>query len=339
MKVMQIQDEWGPEHIKLAKRPDPEPSPGEIIIDMKATAINPRDLILTQRGYGRHSGELPLIPLADGAGYVSAVGEGATKFQVGEMVCPIYNRNWLTGTSDAAHAGGSHGGPIDGTQCEKMQIPESAVVRAPSYMTPKQAATLTVAALTSWNAVVEQGQAKAGNVILLQGTGGVSLFALQFAKMVGAEVILTSSSDEKLARARELGADHLINYRHNPDWHRTAIEITNGRGVDQIVEIGGAGTLDRSIKAVRPSGTLSLIGVLAGVAGEVNLGRVVTQNIRLQGVTVGSREMFENMVRALEINPINPVIDNTATFAFEDVGQALAALPDNKHFGKVVCEF
>ncbi len=306
---------------------------------MKATAINPRDLILARRGYGRHSGDLPLIPLADGAGYVSAVGEGATKYQIGDMVCPIYNRNWLTGTSDLSHAGGSHGGPIDGTQCERMLISESAVVRAPSYMTPKQAATLTVAALTSWNALVEQGHTKAGDIILLQGTGGVSLFALQFAKMLGAEVILTSSSNEKLARARELGADHLINYRDNPDWHRSAIEITNGRGVDHIVEIGGTGTLDRSIKAVRPSGTLSLIGVLAGIAGEINLGRIVTQNIRLQGVTVGSRQMFENMVRALEMNQIAPVIDETATFAFENVGQALAALPNGKHFGKVVCEF
>ena len=339
MKVMQIQDEWGPENIKLAKRPDPEPGLGEIVIDMKATAINPRDLILARRGYGRHSGELPLIPLADGAGYVSALGEGATKYQIGDMVCPIYNRNWLTGTSDVSHAGGSHGGPIDGTQCEKMLISESAVIRAPSYMAPKQAATLTVAALTSWNALVEQGHTKAGNIILLQGTGGVSLFALQFAKMLGAEVILISSSNEKLARAKELGADHLINYRDNPDWHRSAIEITNGRGVDHIVEIGGTGTLDRSIKAVRPSGTLSLIGVLAGIVGEVNLGRIVTQNIRLQGVTVGSRQMFENMVRALEMNQIAPVIDETATFAFEDVGQALAALPNGKHFGKVVCEF
>ena len=146
MKVMQIQDDWGPENIRLAKRPDPEPGLGEIVIDMKATAINPRDLILARRGYGRHSGDLPLIPLADGAGYVSALGEGATKYQIGDLVCPIYNRNWLTGTSDLSHAGGSHGGPIDGTQCEKMLISESAVVRAPSYMTPKQAATLTVAA-------------------------------------------------------------------------------------------------------------------------------------------------------------------------------------------------
>ncbi len=338
MKVMQIEGDWGPEHIKLVERPDPKPGPGEIVIAMRATAINPRDLILTRKGYGRHSGELPLVPLADGAGHVAAVGEGADKFRTGDLVCPIYNRYWLHGTAAAAFAGGSHGGPLDGTQQEKMLIPESAVVRAPSYMAAKQAATLPVAAVTSWNAIVEQGQVKAGDVVLLQGTGGVSLFALQFAKLQGAEVIVTSSSDEKLARAKSLGADHLINYHDNPDWHRAALEITNGRGVDQVVEIGGAGTLDRSIKAVRPSGTLSLIGVLAGVSGEVNLGRVVTQNIRLQGVTVGSREMFENMVRALEQNPIEPVIDDKG-FAFDDVGAALASLPDGKHFGKMVCEF
>jgi len=339
MKAMVLEGDWGPEHISLAERPDPEPGPGEIVIDIKATSINPRDLILTRKGYGRHSGELPIIPLADGAGHVSALGDGATKFQIGDLVCPNYNRYWLHGTADAAFAGGTHGGPLDGTQCQKMLIPESAVVRAPSYMTPAQAATLPIAAVTSWNAIVEQGGVKAGDVILLQGTGGVSLFALQFAKMLGAEVIITSSSDDKLARAKDLGADHMINYRDNPDWHRAALDITDGKGVDHVVEIGGTGTLDRSIKSVRPSGTLSLIGVLAGVAGEVNLGRVVTQNIRLQGVTVGSREMFENMVRAIEANPIEPVIDETHTFAFEDVGHALAALPDGKHFGKVVCEF
>ena len=339
MKVMQIQDNWGPENIKLAERPDPNPGHDEIVIEMKATAINPRDLILSQKGYGNHSGKLPLIPLADGAGYVCDIGTAAKKFKIGDLVCPIYNRYWLTGTSDADYLGGSHGGPLDGTQCEKMLLPESAVVRAPSYMTPAEAATLPVAALTSWNAIVEQGQAKAGDVILLQGTGGVSIFALQIAKMIGAEIILISSADEKLERGRALGADHLINYRRNPDWHRTAREITNGRGVDQIIEIGGTGTLNRSIKAVRPSGILSLIGVLAGVAGEVNLGRVVTQNICLQGVTVGSRKMFENMVRAFDQNPIKPVIDDKATFAFEDVGKALAALPEGKHFGKVICEF
>ncbi len=339
MKVMQIQDEWGPDNIKLSERPDPKPAGGEIVIEIKATAINPRDLILSQRGYGHHSGNLPIIPLADGAGFVCDVGEGSVKFKIGDLVCPIYNRYWHTGTSDISHYGGSHGGPLDGTQCERMLIPESAVVRAPFHMTPAEAATLPVAALTSWNAIVEQGKAKAGDVILLQGTGGVSIFALQIAKMIGAETILISSSDDKLARAKALGADHIINYYDNPDWHRTAREITNGKGVDQIIEIGGTGTLNQSIKAVRPSGTLSLIGVLTGVSGEINLGRVVTQNICLQGITVGSRKMFENMVRAFEKNQIKPVIDNEATFAFDDLGKALAALPLGKHFGKVICEF
>ncbi|MEK9722093.1 MAG: NAD(P)-dependent alcohol dehydrogenase [Rhodospirillaceae bacterium] len=339
MKVMQIEGDWGPEHIKPAERPDPVPGPGEIVIDMQATAINPRDLIMSRRGYGRHSGSLPLIPLADGAGVVSARGEGCEKFELGALVCPIYNPNWLKGTSDAAYGAGGLGGPLDGTQTEKLLIAESGVVRAPSYMTAMQAATLPIAALTAWNCIVEQGRTKPGDVVLVQGTGGVALFASQFAKMMGAEVILISSSDEKLERAQALGADHRINYRDNPDWHRAALEITIGRGVDHVVEIGGTGTLDRSVKAVRPSGFVGMIGVLAGVAGEVNLGPVVTRNIRLQGVTVGSREMFENMVRAIEANPIDPVIDEAHTFAFEDVGKALATLPDGKHFGKVVCRF
>ena len=338
MKAMRLEEEWGPEHIKEVELPDPEPGIGEIVISMKATAINPRDLILSRKGYGRHSGNLPLIPLADGAGHVCDQGAGATKFQIGDLVCPIYNRYWLTGTSDSAHSGGSHGGPLDGTQCEKMLIPEAAVVRAPSYMSAAEASTLPVAAMTAWNALIEQGQAKSGDVILIQGTGGVALFSLQIAKMIGAEVILISSAEDKLSQAQELGADHLINYRENPNWHRIARDITSGKGVDQVIEIGGTGTLNRSIKAVRPSGTLSLIGVLAGVSGEVNLGRVVTQNIRLQGVTVGSRKMFENMVKGFEKNPIIPVIDKAAKFDFRDVGKALASLPNGNHFGKVICE-
>lgn len=337
MKVMVIEEAWGPENVKPAERPDPVPGPGELVIAIKAVSINPRDLIMSKGGYGRKGGALPLIPLCDGAGEVAALGEGVKGFALGDLVYPIYSRHWLHGTASAATFTGAHGGPLDGTAQELMLVPAEAVLKAPKHMSAAEAATLPCAAVTAWNAIVEQGRIKAGERVLLQGTGAVSLFALQFAKMHGAEAILTSSSDDKLARAKQLGADHAINYRSDPDWHKRAFEITGGAGVDHVVEVGGAGTLEKSIAAVRPSGAISLIGVLAGVAGEINLGRVVTQNIRLQGVTVGSKEMAERMNRAMELHCTCPVIDD-APFAFEELGAALASLPEGRHFGKRVCE-
>ena len=300
MKAMVLDGDWGPDNIKPADRPEPEPGPGELVIAIKAVSINPRDLVMCQGGYGRMGGALPLVPLCDGAGEVTAMGDGVTGFAVGDLVSPTYSRTWLHGTAGAQTFFGAHGGPLDGTAQEQMAIPANAVVKAPAHMTPAEAATLPCAAVTAWNAISEQGGVRAGDTVLLQGTGGVSLFALQFAKMHGAEVIITSSSNEKLVRAAELGADHTINYRDNADWHKAAREITGGRGVDHVVEVGGAGTLEKSIASLRPSGTISVIGVLSGIAGEINLGRVVTQNVRLQGVTVGGRDMFERMVRAMD---------------------------------------
>src|SRR5690606_19644659 len=217
---------------------------------------------------------------------------------------------------------GTLGGPLDGTMQEYMCLSEEGVVKAPAHMSALEAATLPCAALTAWNAVVEQGRVEAGQRVLIQGTGGVSLFALIFAKMHGAETILISSSDEKLARAKPLGADHCINYRTTPDWGKAAREISGGRGVDHVVEVGGAGTLEPSIRAVRPSGVISLIGVLAGGAGELNLGPVVTQNIRLQGITVGSRDLFETMNRALSLHNVRPPIDERR-FPFDGLKEAL----------------
>ncbi len=335
---MQIKGEWGPEHIKPATRPDPEPGPGEVIVAIKAVAINPRDLILSRRGYGRFSGSLPLIPLCDGAGEIIAVGDGVSRVEIGDFVCPIFSQNWMQGTFADNSFDGVLGGPRDGTMQEKMCLSEEGVVKAPQHMSFAEAATLPCAAVTAWNALVEQGGIKAGDTVLILGTGGVSLFALQIAKMQGARIIATSSSDKKLARVKEMGADHVINYRSNPDWHKTVREITNGRGVDHVVEVGGAGTLEKSISSVRVSGAISIIGVLAGAAAEVNLGRVVTQNIRLQGITVGGRAAMEAMIRAMDLHKTKPVLDENQ-FEFEALGEALLALPKGNHFGKVVCEF
>lgn len=338
MKVMQIQDEWNPEHIRLAERPRPEPGPGEVLVRMEAASVNYRDVLMSRRGYGRRSGALPLVPLSDGAGRVVAVGAGVTRVAVGDLVCPIFGQTWISGPIREEHWAEVLGGPRDGVMQEYMVLRQEGVVRAPRHMTALEAATLPCAAVTAWNALVAQGGVRAGDVVLVQGTGGVSLFALLFAKMHGARVLATSSSDAKLERLKAMGADHLVNYRNTPEWHKVAREVTGGLGVDLVVEVGGAGTLESSVRAVRCSGTIALIGVLSGVAASLALGPVVTQNIRMQGVTVGSRELFEDMVRAMELWRTAPPVDDSL-FAFEQVGEAITALPAGRHFGKVCVRF
>jgi NADPH:quinone reductase-like Zn-dependent oxidoreductase len=337
MKVMELRD-WTADSIAPAERPKPAPGPGQVLIRMQAASLNYRDTVMAKRGYGRRSGNVPLVLVSDGAGTVEAVGDGVTRVKVGDLVCPIFGQTWISGTFSDAVWAGTLGGPLDGTMQEYMCLSEQGVVRAPPHLSAAEAATLPCAALTAWNAVVAQGQTKAGDLVLIQGTGGVSLFALIFAKLHGAETILISSSDEKLQRAKPLGADHLVNYKTTPDWGRAAREISGGRGVDHVVEVGGAGTLERSIRATRPSGVISLIGVLAGGAGEVNLGPVVTQNMRLQGITVGSRDLFEEMNRAIALHKVKPPIDERR-FPFDGLKAALKAFPAGGHFGKVVCEF
>ncbi len=337
MKAMELRD-WSVDSIVLAERPKPVPGPGQVLIRMAAASLNYRDVVMTKRGYGRRSGSVPLVLVSDGAGIVEAAGAGVSRVKVGDLVCPIFSQTWFSGTFHEAVWLGTLGGPLDGTMQEYMCLSEEGVVKAPAHLSAVEAATLPCAALTAWNAVVEQGRVQAGDRVLIQGTGGVSLFALIFAKMHGAETILISSSDEKLRRAKPLGADHLVNYKTTPDWSKAAREISGGRGLDHVVEVGGAGTLERSIRAVRPSGIVSLIGVLAGGAGELNLGPVVTQNIRLQGITVGSRDLFEAMNRALSLHKVKPPLDDHR-FPFDGLKAALKAFPEGKHFGKVVCEF
>jgi NADPH:quinone reductase-like Zn-dependent oxidoreductase len=337
MKAMRLED-WGLENLKQVTLSDPEPASDEVLIRIGAVSINPRDGILMQGGYGRKGGTPPLIPLCDGAGVIAAVGTNVTNFTVGDFVIPAFSRNWLHGSPAEETYTGAHGGPLDGTMRELMPVPANAIVRAPPHMSVQEAATLPCAALTAWSAVVGQGGVKAGDKVLIQGTGAVSLFALQFAKMQGAEVILTSSSDEKLERVAHLGADHTINYRQTPEWHRVTREITNGRGLDHIVDIGGAGTLEKALSAIRISGSISLIGVLGGSDASLPLGRVVTQNIRLQGVTVGSHHMLQEMVNAMALHKTKPVLDDQ-TFEFGDLANALKRLKKGEHIGKIVCAF
>jgi NADPH:quinone reductase-like Zn-dependent oxidoreductase len=337
MKVMEMRDDWGLEHIKPGTRRERAPGPGEVLVKMSAASINYRDFVMTRRGYGSHSGTLPLIPISDGAGVVIEIGPGVTRVKTGDLVCPSFAQTWSAGTMKEEHRTGMLGGPRDGVMQEMMVLSEEGVVKAPRRYSPLEAASLPCAALTAWSAVIGAG-VKAGDIVVTQGTGGVSLFALLFAKAQGAFVAITSSSDEKLARAKGMGADLGINYRAQPEWSRTLRQAIDGRGADLIVELGGAKTLDQSLRAVRTSGTLAMIGVLSGGAAELNLGRVVTRNVRLQGVTLGSRDMFEDMVRAIDLHGIKPPIDEKR-YSFEEVAMAIAAIAEGRHFGKIGIAF
>ncbi len=334
MKVFEIRDAWGLDHLTAAERPEPEPGPTEILLAMRAASLNFRDHVMLQRGYGARSGELPLVPVSDGAGEVIAVGAEVTRFEVGDLVCPCFAQSWITGPLKEDYWSGMLGGPRDGVLQQFMATDETAAVKAPAGWDALRAATLPCAALTAWNAIVSSGGIKAGDTVLVQGTGGVSLFALQFARMHGARVIATSGNSGKLARVEALGADEVINYRENAEWARAARALTDGHGVDLVVEVGGAGTLEQSLRAVRVGGVVALIGVLSGARAAVNLGLVVTRDLNLKGVTLGNRDMFEAMVAAIERNPLTPQIDDRL-WAFDDAPGALAALPEGQHYGKI----
>ncbi|MCU0896980.1 MAG: NAD(P)-dependent alcohol dehydrogenase [Burkholderiales bacterium] len=333
MRVFQIQDDWGMDHLQLATRPDPKPAPGQVLLRMKAASLNYRDLVVPGRGYGSFTGSLPLIPISDGVGEVVETGAGVKRVKVGDRVCPCFHQGWLAGAPDLERLTQTLGGPIDGTMADLMCLPEGGVVKAPAHLTDEEAATLPCAALTAWSAVVTYDSLGPGSHVLVQGTGGVALFAIQFAKLLGAHVTVISSSDAKLARARALGADAGINYTTTPEWSKASREITAGRGFDHIVELGGEKTLPQSLRAIRPGGTLSMIGVLSGSNLAAPLGLVVTRQVRLQGITVGHRDGFEAMMRAIDQHKLRPVVDRV--FDFADLKEAMAHLKSGAHYGKI----
>ena len=333
MRVFQIQDDWGFEHLRLATRPEPKPGAGEVLLKMKAASLNYRDLVVPNRGYGSFTGNLPLIPVSDGVGEVVEVGADVRRVQVGDRVCPCFHQGWIAGEPDLERMTRTLGGPIDGAMADYMCLSEHGVVKVPAHLSDQEAATLPCAALTAWSALVGCDSLRPGARVLVQGTGGVALFALQFAKLMGAHVTVISSSDDKLARARQLGADAGINYTTTPEWSRPAKEIAGGRGFDQIIELGGEKTLPQSLRAIRPGGTISMIGVLSGSALAAPLGLVVTRQVRLQGFTVGHRDGFEAMLRAVEQHRLRPAIDRV--FAFGQLQEALSYLKSGAHFGKI----
>ena len=333
MRVFQIEGEWGMDHLKLSTRPEPQAGPGQVVIKMKASSLNFRDLVVPDRGYGNHTGSLPLIPLSDGVGVVTEVGAGVRRVAVGDRVCPTFFQRWTSGEPDLERLTQSLGGPIDGTMAEFMCLPEVGVSKVPAYLSDIEAATLPCAALTAWSAIVTCSNTRPGDRVLVQGCGGVALFAVAFAKLLGAHVTVISSSDERIERVRQLGADATINYRSVPEWAKATRDITGGRGYDLILELGGEKTLPQSLRCIRPGGTVAMIGVLSGSAMATSLGLIITRQVRLQGVTVGHRDGFEAMLRAMEQHRLKPVVDRV--FAFEELKQAMAYLQSGAQFGKV----
>ncbi len=337
MKAYQIRDEWSLENLQLVDLPEPVPGPGEVVVEIKAASLNYRDLFVVRRGYGSKTGTLPLIPVSDGVGIVKATGSGVKRVSEGDRVCPLFMQNWISGPPNSERLTHTLGGPIDGTMAEIRCFPEEGVSRIPQGLSDLEASTLPCAALTAWSALIEEGRLKSGDSVLIQGTGGVSLFALQFAKMVGARAMVISGSEEKMQRARDLGADEVLNYRENPEWGKQVREFSGGEGIDHIVEVGGPETLPQSLRAIRPGGTISMIGVLSGPEMKAQLGLIVTRQVRLQGITVGHRDGFEAMCRGIQASGIKPVVDRV--LPFDKLLEAMELLPQGRHFGKICLEF
>jgi NADPH:quinone reductase-like Zn-dependent oxidoreductase len=335
LKAYELRGPGGVDGMMLVEKPVPAPGPSQVLVKLKAATINYRDLLTVKGGYGSRQ-KFPLIPLSDGAGVVESVGAGVAAFKPGDRVTGSFFEGWLGGEPSEAKMRSNLGGALDGVLCEYRIWPAAALVRTPDHLTDVEAASLPCAGLTAWSAVVKLGNIRPGQTVLTQGTGGVSIFALQFAKMSGARVIATSSSDAKIERLKALGADVTLNYKTTPEWGKLARQAT-GHGVDLVVEVGGVGTLNESIRATRIGGTIAFIGVLAGRPdSESRLPLMVMQQQRLQGVTVGSVEDLQAMADAIAANRIKPVVDKT--FAFADARAAFAHMASGAHFGKVAIE-
>jgi len=336
MKAFQIVGSFGLENLKLVGLPDPQPGPGQVLVRMRAASLNYRDLVVIKGGYGPRQ-TLPRIPVSDGAGEVAAVGAGVRRVKVGDRVVGCFAPAWLEGPLTQDKMDSSLGCYVDGVLAEYTLFSEESVLPVPTHLSFEEAATLPCAALTAWNALFVADHVQPGSTVLVQGTGGVSLFALQFARTAGARVIVTSSSDQKLARARELGASGGINYKTTPDWEKEVRRQTDGRGADHIVEVGGAGTFNRSLGCVRMGGMISMIGVLAGASAEVRTTLILFRAARIQGIFVGSRAMFEEMNLAISASGLHPVVDRA--FPFSEAPAALRHLGSGSHFGKVALTF
>lgn len=335
MKVVTLRSPGGLDHLDIGERDAPgEPGPGEILVRVHASSLNFHD-------YGVVSGRMPTednrIPMSDGAGVVEAIGEGVEEFKAGDSVVSTFFPYWIDGQARVGDFKTTPGDGVDGYARELVVRPATWFTHAPKGYTHAEAATLTTAGLTAWRALVIDGNLKAGDTVLALGTGGVSVFALQFAKAMGARVIATSSSDEKIERLQALGADHTLNYKTEPEWGKRVKEFTEGRGVDHVIEVGGPGTLPQSIEAVRIGGHISLIGVLTGRGGDIPTAKLMAKQARLQGLIVGSRTHQQEMIRGIEASGLHPVIDRS--FGLDEIADAFRHEEAGRHFGKICLEY
>lgn len=333
MKCYVIPSPTGIDSLTLVERPDPTPGPRQILVRVRASSLNYRDLLTIEAKSARAAPKPDLIPLSDGAGEVVSVGRGVTRFKTGDRVAGCFMQRWFGGPIRESVMGSAMGGAIDGMLTELAVLEEEGAVLLPAHLSFEEGAALPCAAVTAWNALVVIGELKAGETVLVQGSGGVSIFALQFAKMFGARVIATSSSAAKAARLKQMGAEAVIDYQATPDWDVEAMKLTGNRGVDITVEVGGAGTLPRSFLATRVGGRIAVIGLLTA-AVTVDPMPILRRNLRVQGLYVGSTEMFEAMNRAIEASGLKPVIDKV--FPFAEAKDAYRHLKSQQHFGKIV---
>ncbi len=332
MKAFQLHDQTGPDSLRLVEIPQPQPGVGQVLVRVRANALNYRDLMIADGRYGKI--KPPLIPLSDGTGEIVAVGAGVTRWKTGDRVAGIFFQGWTTGAFRREVPGTALGGAQSGMLAEFVVLSEEGIVAIPPHLSFEEAATLPCSAVTAWHALVAHGKVSAADTVLLLGTGGVSMFALQIAKLHGARVIITSSSDEKLAQAKKLGADETINYRTTPEWDEEVFRLTNKAGVNHIVEVGGAGTFPKSLRSLAIGGQVHVVGGVSGFTSDVPLREILGKLATVRGIFVGSRDMFEAMNRALAAHKTKPVIDRV--FPFTEAAAAYRQLQSGSHFGKVV---
>jgi len=334
MRLARLDTVGSLDDLRIVEGPEPRPGPGEVLVRLRAASLNYRDLIAIAGGYGSRQRHKNLIPVSDGAGEIVEVGPGVASWQTGERVVGCFFPDWHSGPPSEARVAAAPGGSVDGVACEYRVFGEDAILPVPPHLSYVEAATLPCAGLTAWGATVGLGVGP-GQTVLTQGTGGVSLFALQFARMAGAQVIATSSGAEKLERLRALGAAHVINYKDDPDWGKTAHTLTPA-GADLVVDIGGGDTLTQSLRAVRMGGTISTVGVVAGARYQLNVPIVIMKNVRLQGASVGNRDQFAAMLAAMAHHQMHPVVDRV--FPLADLRAAFEHLRSGRHVGKVCIE-
>lgn len=332
-KAIILQAGGGYDKVTVGTRDAKNPQAGEITVRVHANSLNYHDFAVVSGMWGPSE---PRIPMADGAGIVAAVGDGVTEFSVGDHVVSTFFPTWLVGEPLVEGFATTPGDGVDGYAREIVTASVNAFTLAPKGWSHIEASTLTTAALTAWRALMSDDTLKPGDTVLVQGTGGVSIFALQFAKMAGANVIATSSSDEKLEKLKALGADYLINYRDTANWGDVARKLTGGRGVDHIVEVGGPATMDQSMHAARVGAHISVIGILTGLGGEISIVTALIKQLRLQGLIVGNRTQQQDMVKAIDANKMRPVVDKV--FPLESIVEAFKYQESNRHFGKICLE-